>query len=221
MQKKQLPFKNTYENRMREIIQNIKNEAHMVRAKWIHRDVLEDVKAAVYYSLKLKESMGEGLQEAILFGGVMRTPFESHAQSDVDLMIIFSSREGFTRPENGRISFLLYPDYFLSDRIGADTPESSFMRNVFLQAHAVLVGDADKAAELRAVAQENFKYMDVAQLVRHRIRKHKLDFEEKSVNFALEKLGVMPWVFSDPNVLKKIINAVAELEQLSAANIYG
>jgi len=215
-----LPFANTYEQEMRRFIKDLKADKKASIPEWMDKEVFEDVLAALDYSSRLKENMGKNLSFVLLFGGVMRTPFESHRKSDIDILLVYSSHSGFIRPDEARMSVLSYPESFLYSTIGGRKPESSFLRNVFLQAQATLEGSAGKARYLRWVAQKNFTLTDLAPLILHRIKKYKLDVCERTIDLVAETLGVLPWVLECPSAYEEIIDAVFRLGGSAATNIY-
>ncbi|MEM2948519.1 MAG: hypothetical protein QXG02_03240 [Candidatus Anstonellales archaeon] len=215
-----LPFSNPFETKMRRVVERIKNGEKIKKPKWMDKDVLDDLHSAVEYSKLIEKSMGSELVFGILFGGVVRTPFESHIHSDIDLMLIYQKNVIFIPSKNSRVSVISYPQSFFESMIKSDKPESAFIRDVLLQAHAVLVGDQKKASLLRDAALQNFSVIDLVPLIIHRIKKSGLSIDEKGIGFAIEMLGVDSWVFSNQENLKIIMNAIFEANS-SAANING
>jgi len=215
-----LTFANTYEQKMRRFIKDLKSDKKANIPKWMHKDVFEDLLTALDYSSKLKEDMGENLSFVLLFGGIMRAPFESHKKSDIDLMVVLRSYCKFFQPEERRVSILFYPESFLYCMIKAQKPESSFMKNVFLQAHATVEGSTRKVGFLRSVARKNFVPADLVPLILHRIKKYGLDVSEKTIELAIETLGILPWVFEPPSAYEEIVEGVFRFGGSATTNVY-
>jgi predicted nucleotidyltransferase len=203
-----LPFANPYEARMRRIVKSIKSGKDIKPPEWMHKDVFEDLRAALDYSSKIREKMGDNLSFVLLFGGIMRAPFESHKKSDIDIIVVLRSYCRFLQPEERRISPLFYPEGFVYEIIKDQKPESSFVRNVFLQSQATLEGKVGKTRFLRSIAQKNFVPTDLAPLILHRIKKYGLDVSEKNIGLVIKTLGVLPWVFEQPSAYEEILDAV-------------